>query len=92
VPAAEFEAALFDSSNAKTLNALYQYQKIERIKNMDDYKAYVKSRKDGTFHEPTPPAEATVTTRKRAKKLTPVLPPDEPSDESPEQENQSEEA
>lgn len=92
VPATEFEAALFDSSNAKTLNALYQYQKIERIKNMDDYKAYVKSRKDGTFHEPAPPAEATVTTRKRTKKLTPVLPPDEPSDESPEQENQSEEA
>lgn len=77
VPAEEFEAALFDSSNEKTLNQLYAYQKIEKIKDMSDYKAFVKSRKDGTFHaaaEPEPAATATVTTKKRgAKKLTPVM-------------------
>lgn len=89
VPAEEFEAALFDSTNSKTLNALYQYQKIERIKDLSAYKEYVKSRKNGTFHEPPPPAEVTVTSKKPRKKLIPVFPPD-PVDVSPEQEEQSE--
>ena len=86
VPAEEFEAALFDSSNEKTLNALYQYQKIEKIKDMEAYKAFVKSRKDGTFHESAPEPTVTVTKKKATKKLTPMVPPDEP----PAQEAQSE--
>jgi len=86
VPAEEFEAALFDSSNSKTLNALYQYQKIEKIKDLEAYKEYVKSRKNGTFHEPPPEPTVTVTKKKAAKKLTPMVPPDEP----PAQEAQSE--
>ena len=72
-----FEEALFDSSNEKTLNALYQYQKIERIKDLAAYKEYVKSRKNGTFHDaPQEESTATVTPKKGRKKLTPVLPPD----------------
>lgn len=81
VPAEEFETALFDSANDKVLNALYQYQKIERIKDLNAYKEYVKSRKNGTFHDA--PEETTVTitpTKKKTKKLTPVLPPDPPEE------------
>ena len=88
VPAEEFEAALFDSSNEKVLNQLYAYQKIERIKDMSDYKAYVKSRKDGTFHEPPPEPTVTVT-KKKGKKLTPVMSVQQP-DTPPAQEEQSE--
>lgn len=84
VPAEEFEKALFDSSNAKTLDALYNYMKIERIKDLSDYKAYVKARKDGTFHEEPPEPEVTVTKRKPAKKLVPVMPPDPPEEEATE--------
>ena len=90
VPAEEFEAALFDSSNEKVLNQLYAYQKIEKIKDMSDYKAYVKSRKDGTFHTPEPEPAATATvTKKRGKKLTPVMSVQQP-DTPPAQEEQSE--
>lgn len=88
VPAEEFEAALFDSSNSKVLDGLYNYMKIERIKDMSDYKAYVKARKDGTFHEPPPEPTVTVT-KKKGKKLTPVMSVQQP-DTPPGQEEQSE--
>jgi len=75
VPAEEFEAALFDSSNEKVLNQLYAYQKIERIKDMSAYKEYVKTRKNGTFHAPEEEPTATATVNKRkTKKLTPIIP------------------
>jgi len=82
VPAEEFEAALFDPANSKTLDALYTYQKIERIKDLSAYKAYLKSKKDGTFHaEPEPEVKVTVTpTKKRGRKPVPVsLPEDAPA-------------
>ena len=82
VPAEEFEAALFDSANSKVLNALYQYQKIERIKDLAAYREYVKSRKNGTFHDVPEETTVTVTPKKKAKKLTPVLPPDPPAEEA----------
>jgi len=82
VPAEEFEAALFDSANSKVLNALYQYQKIERIKDLTAYREYVKSRKNGTFHDVPEETTVTVTPKKKAKKLTPVLPPDPPAEEA----------
>lgn len=89
VPAEEFEAALFDSANEKTLNALYQYQKIEKIKDLEAYKAFVKSRKDGTFHA-TPEEQPTVTVTKRRGRKPATA--NDAADEAPEQEPQSEEA
>ena len=82
VPAEEFEATLFDSANSKVLNALYQYQKIERIKDLAAYREYVKSRKNGTFHDVPEETTVTVTPKKKVKKLTPVLPPDPPAEEA----------
>ena len=77
VPAEEFEAALFDPANSKTLDALYVYQKIDKIKDLSSYKAYLKSKKDGTFHaEPETPVEVTVT-KKRIRKAVPVSLPEE---------------
>lgn len=77
VPAEEFEAALFDPANSKTLDALYVYQKIDKIKDLSSYKAYLKSKKDGTFHaEPETPVEVTVI-KKRIRKAVPVSLPEE---------------
>lgn len=42
----EFEEALFAPENAEILNALYVYQKIDRLKGMEEYKAYLKQRKE----------------------------------------------
>lgn len=81
----EFEEALFDPSNSKTLEALYQYQKIERIKDLNAYKEYLKNRKAGTKQptqeEQAPTVTVTPAAKKRVKKLTPVLLPDEPEEE-----------
>lgn len=77
VPAEEFEKALFDPANSKTLDALYVYQKIDKIKDLSTYKAYLKSKADGTFHaEPEQPVEVTVT-KKRIRKAVPVSLPEE---------------
>ena len=84
VPPEEFEAALFDSSNSKTLEALYAYQKIEKIKDLAAYKEYLKTRKAGKLHEEPAPAEVTVTpTRKRAaRKQVPIATAEEPPAET----------
>lgn len=84
VPAEEFEAALFDSSNSQTLNALYQYQKIERIKDLAAYKEYLKARKAGKLHEEAAPVEVTVApTKKRGRKpaTVPLAEPETPEPE-----------
>jgi hypothetical protein len=65
---------------------LYQYQKIERIKDLAAYKEYVKSRKNGTFHDAPEEPTVTVTPKKTRKKLTPVLPPDPPEETAEEAE------
>ena len=79
-PPEEFEAALFDSSNVNTLNALYQYQKIERIKDLSAYKEFLKARKAGKLHEEPAPVEATVTPTKRRgrKPAVPLAETEEP--------------
>lgn len=41
VTPSEFEAALFNPENSETLNNLYLYHKIERIKPPDEYPAFV---------------------------------------------------
>ncbi len=84
VPAEEFEAALFDSSNSQTLNALYQYQKIERIKDLAAYKEYLKARKAGKLHEEAAPVDVTVApTKKRGRKpaTVPLAEPETPEPE-----------
>lgn len=42
----QFEAALFDPANADLLKRLYAYQKIEVIKGIDEYRDYLRSKKD----------------------------------------------
>lgn len=46
VSADDFEAALFDSANTKILNDLYSYQKIEKIKGVDELRQYIKANAD----------------------------------------------
>jgi len=75
----EFEEALFDSSNSKTLDALYAYQKIEKIKDLAAYKEYLKNRKAGKLHEEPAPVEVTVApTKKRTRKQVPLAAAEEP--------------
>jgi len=88
VPAEEFEAALFDSSNSKVLNDLYAYQKIERIKDMDDYAEYMKKRKsdvktakEESKEEKAPKATVTKKTAAKRKPTPLTLPADEPPKE-----------
>ena len=85
VPAEEFEAALFDPANINTLNALYAYQKIERIKGMDEYAEYLKNRKaeaKAEAKEEEKPAKAAKKAAPPKKKLVPLtLPGDEPPKE-----------
>lgn len=64
VPAAEFEAALFDPANAELLNRLYTYQKIEKIKGMDEYVEYIKRRKAEAKDKDTTPNPSMVKTTK----------------------------
>lgn len=76
VPAEEFEAALMAPENAKLLCALQLYQKIERIKGMDEYAVHMKELKKsakGTEEEPEPAPEkaATKAKAKPAKKPPP---------------------
>lgn len=42
----EFETALFSEENKEVLNELYNYQKIEKLKTVDEYKEYVEKSKD----------------------------------------------
>ena len=75
----EFEAALFDSSNSKTLDALYQYQKIEKIKDLAAYKEFLKNRKAGKLHEEPPAPEVTVApTKRRTRKQVPLAEEEQP--------------
>jgi Tfp pilus assembly protein PilP len=61
----------------------------EKIKDLEAYKAFVKSRKDGTFHA-TPEEQPTVTVTKRRGRKPATA--NDAADEAPEQESQSEEA
>lgn len=86
VPAEEFEAALFDPANINVLNELYAYQKIERIKNMDDYAEYLKNRKAAAKETKEEEKEEKPKQAKKAappkRKPTPLtLPSDEPPKE-----------
>ena len=90
VPAEEFEAALFDSANSKVLNALYAYQKIERIKGMDEYVAYLKARKasekadkvEAKEEKPAKPAKKAAPAPARRKPTPLTFPGDEPPAET----------
>lgn len=75
VPPEEFEAALFDPSNEAILNALYTYQKIDRLKGMDEYREYLKKRKaaakEAKAADKEPPK---VTVAKKGTKKKPAAP------------------
>ena len=79
VPPEEFEAALFDSANSKVLDALYQYQKIEKIKDLQAYKEFLKNKKAGKLHEDSvEQVQVEVTPKKRGRKPVTVALPEEP--------------
>lgn len=62
----EFEAALFDPSNAAILDALYVYQKIDKLKTMEDYKEYLKKRKEAAKDKPAEKETPKITVTKKA--------------------------
>lgn len=62
----EFETALFDPSNAAVLSALYDYQKIEQIKDLEAYAAHIKGTEQETVETGTDdnqPTDAPVETQ-----------------------------
>ena len=69
----EFEQALFDPSNEATLNALYAYQKIDKLKGMDEYGEYLKKRKE-IGKQAKEPEKVTVTKKPAKKKAAPAKP------------------
>ena len=72
----EFEEALFDPSNAAILDALYVYQKIDRLKGMDEYVDYIKKRKAAVkAEEKKTEPKVTVSKPAKAKKKTVVKNP-----------------
>lgn len=76
----EFEAALF--ANKEVLDALYTYQKIERLRDLGEYAEYIKKQKQDGKEEPeTKPAKKPTP---KAKKAAPAATPlDEiPTEES----------
>lgn len=79
VPPEEFEKALFDSANSKVLDQLYQYQKIEKIKDLQAYKEFLKNKKAGKLHEDSvEQVQVEVTPKKRGRKPVTVALPEEP--------------
>ena len=70
----EFEQALFDPSNAAILNALYTYQKIDRLKGMDEYREFLKKRKAAAKEAKADkePAKVTVAKKGPKKKAAPA--------------------
>lgn len=70
----EFEQALFDPANAAILNALYTYQKIDRLKGMDEYREYLKKRKASAKEAKAADKDSqkVTVTKKPAKKTKPV--------------------
>jgi hypothetical protein len=73
VPPEEFEQALFDPSNEATLNALYAYQKIDKLKGMDEYREYLKKRKE-IGKQAKEPEKVTVAKKPAKKKAAPAKP------------------
>lgn len=74
VPAEEFEAALFAPENSKLLDDLRMYQKIEKIKGLDEYAKYMKNK--GKEEKPAAaktaaPAKKKTVAKTVAKKATP---------------------
>ena len=62
----EFEAALFAPENKEILDKLYAYQKIEKIKGMDEYREYLKSKKAAA--KDTKPEEKVTVTKTKGRK------------------------
>lgn len=76
VTSQEFEEALFDPANAAILDALYVYQKIDRLKGMDEYVDYIKKRKAAVkAEEKKTEPKVTVSKPAKAKKKTVVKNP-----------------
>jgi hypothetical protein len=75
----EFEQALFDPSNAAILNALYTYQKIDRLKGMDEYREFLKKRKAAAKEAKADKDSQKITVAKKpAKKKAAPAPKKEP--------------
>ena len=76
----EFEQALFDPSNAAILNALYTYQKIDRLKGMDEYREFLKKRKAAAKEAKADKDSQKITVAKKpAKKKAAPAPKKEPA-------------